>query len=115
MKKNKIHRNYLEKIPTPSPDITWSEEEGKVTLHVPNKGIMKRLTQILLRKPKISHIHLDSHGSFVWLLIDGERSISDMGEPVKEKFGEKAEPLYPRLVQFFKILEDNKLIIYINK
>ena len=87
-----------------------ADEKGIVTLHVENKGIVKRITQLMLRKPKVSHIHLDENGSFAWLLIDGKRSILDIGEPVKEHFGEAAEPLYPRLAQFFKILEANKFI-----
>ena len=87
-----------------------ADENGIVTLHGENKGIVKRITQLMLRKPKVSHIHLDENGSFAWLLIDGKRSILDIGEPVKEHFGEAAEPLYPRLVQFFKILEANKFI-----
>ena len=111
MKRNKIKANYLENIPVVKEGLEWSKDEkGIVTLHVENKGPVKRLTQILLRKPKVSHIHLDENGSFAWLCINGERSILDIGEPVKAHFGEKAEPLYPRLAQFFKILETNKLI-----
>ncbi|MBR5514713.1 MAG: PqqD family protein [Clostridia bacterium] len=113
MKRTKIKANYLENIPVVKEGIEWTKDDkGIVTLHVENKGVVKRLTQILLRKPKVSHIHLDENGSFAWLLIDGNRCILDMGEPVKEHFGEKAEPLYPRLAQFFKILETNKFIEY---
>ena len=116
MKRNKIKANYLEKIPVIKEEINWSEDEnGIVTLHVQNKGLMKRITQLLLKKPKVSHIHLDENGSFAWLQIDGEKSILEIGEPVKEHFGEAAEPLYPRLAQFFKILYDNKFILYIEK
>ncbi|MBE6573847.1 MAG: PqqD family protein [Ruminococcaceae bacterium] len=112
MKKNKINSNYLERIPVINKELDWSraEKDGLVTLHVKNKGIIKRITQVILRKPKVSHIHLDENGSFAWLQIDGEKSIADIGIPVKEHFGEAAEPLYPRLAQFFKVLEDNKLI-----
>ena len=68
---------------------------------------MKRLNcrKLLAKKPKISYIHLDEFGSFVWRQIDGERDIIKIGEAVKEHFGEKAEPLYERLAQYFKILE----------
>ncbi|MCR5543048.1 MAG: PqqD family protein, partial [Eubacterium sp.] len=38
-------------------------------------------------------------GSFIWPLIDGKTSIYNIGEAVKEHFGEEEEPLYPRLVQ----------------
>lgn len=113
MKRNKIQTNYLDKIPMIKQGLDWSKDDnGLVTLHIENKGIMKRITQLILRKPKVSHIHLDENGSFAWLLINGEQSIADMGEAVKERFGDKAEPLYPRLAQFFKILENNNLIEY---
>ena len=114
MKRNKkISSNYLENVPVIKEGIEFSaDEKGIVTLHVENKGVVKRITQVLLRKPKVSHIHLDENGSFAWLLIDGEKSILEMGETVKEHFGEAAEPLYPRLAQFFKILETNKFIEY---
>ena len=43
------------------------------------------------------------------------RSIYDIGQLVKQHFGEKAEPLYERLCQFTKILHKNQFIVYTNK
>ncbi len=109
--KNNKKENYIEKIPVRSAAITWSaDEQGIVTLHIENKGIMNKIAQKLLKKPKVSHIHLDETGSFVWPLIDGEKSIYDIGDDVKLHFGEKAEPLYERLAKFFLILESNNFI-----
>jgi len=81
-----------------------------VTLDVENKWAVNRIAQKLLKKPKVSHIHLDEMGSFVWPLIDGEKTIMDIGIPVEEHFGEKAKPLYERLAQFFRILENYHFI-----
>jgi len=104
MKKNK--ENFLDKIPVKSEGLNWSVDEKEiVTLEQENKGITNRIFQILFKKPKISYIHLDELGSFVWSLIDGVKTISEYGEPVKEKFGESAEPLYERLARYFQILE----------
>ncbi len=106
MKKNKVNENYLEKIPARNPEIGWkTDEEGKVTLEIENKGIFKRITQVLIKKPKISYIHLDETGSFVWPLIDGEKDITEIGKLVEAHFGEKANPLYERLAQYFQILD----------
>lgn len=103
----KKQENYLEKIPVRSEKITWSEDEqGIVTLKIENKGLMKRITQKLLKKPKYSYVHLDENGSFVWKQIDGEKTIIEIGSYVKEHFGDKAEPLYERLAKFFKALEN---------
>ena len=44
-------------------------------------------------------------GSFIWPLIDGEKSILEIGEYVETHFGEKANPLYERLAKYFQILE----------
>ncbi len=102
--KNSKTENLLEFVPIRNIE-RFSEENGVITLEIENKGFFNRLAQKLFKKPKISYIHLDEMGSFVWPLIDGERNITDIGVFVKEHFGEKAEPLYERLAKYFKILE----------
>ncbi|MBQ3057891.1 MAG: PqqD family protein [Clostridia bacterium] len=100
----KNSKNYLEFVPVRKIE-RFTEENGVITLEIENKGVFNRVAQKLLKKPKISYIHLDEMGSFVWPLIDGERNITDIGVFVKEHFGEKAEPLYERLAKYFKVLE----------
>ena len=117
MKKKKIviNKNYLEKIPIKNPLIKWNtDESGKVTLEIENTGWANRVAQKLFGRPKISYVHLDENGSFVWPLIDGETDIIKIGEAVKEHFGEKAVPLYERLAQFFRILESYRFISFKN-
>lgn len=107
----KKDENYLEKIPVRNPEIGWkTDDEGKVTLEIENKGVFNRIFQVLLKKPKISFIYLDDMGSFVWPLIDGEKDLTEIGKYVEEHFGEKANPLYERLIQYFQILENYKFI-----
>ncbi len=106
MKSKKTEENYLEKCPVKPSWFTWNaDEEGIVTLDIENKGVMNRIFQKLLKKPKITHIHLDDIGSFIWQQIDGERKIAEMGDPLEAQFGEKAQPTYERLAKFFQILE----------
>lgn len=89
-----------------APHLAWSTDaEGKVTLEIENKGAFNRIAQKLFKKPKISYVHLDETGSFVWPLLDGEKSIIVLGELVDEKFGEAAHPLYERLAKYFQILD----------
>lgn len=105
-KDKKISANYLEKVPVKPQHINWSvEENGLVTLDIENKGIFNRIAQKLFKKPKISHIHLDEIGSFVWPLIDGKRDLLSLGKLVEKKFGEKAFPLNERLAKYFQILD----------
>ncbi len=111
MKSKNKGENFVEKIPVKNQEIQWSvEDDGLVTLHMENKGIANKIAQKLIKKPKISHIHLDEMGSFIWLQIDGEKTVFDIGKPVEEHFGEKALPLYERLSMFIRTLETNNFI-----
>ncbi len=110
MKKKVISKNYLEGIPFRNPDIEWKVEEEKVTLEIKNTGLFNRIAQKFFKKPKISYVHLDEMGSFVWPLVEGDKNLIELGEFVKEHFGEKAEPLYERLAEYFRILESYNFI-----
>lgn len=114
-RKQVIRENYLEKVPAHNPAIGWStDENGVVTLEIENKGLFNRLAQKLLKKPKVTYIHLDENGSFVWPLIDGHTSILELGKAVDAHFGEAAHPLYERLARFFQILDSYKFITWAN-
>ena len=107
-KKNKkeiISKNYLDKIPVRKQGMEWStDDKGIVSLHIENKGVFNRIFQVILKKPKISYVHLDEMGSFIWPLIDGEKDLTEIGNSVGEHFGEKANPLYERVAKYFQIL-----------
>ena len=104
-RKKKLDSNYLDKVPYHNPEVNFTiDEEGRVTLSQENKGLMKTITQKLINKPRFSKIHLDEMGNFIWPLIDGEKTVYDIAELVKEHFGEKAEPLYNRLVTYIDTL-----------
>lgn len=110
-KKEVISQNYLEKTPVRPAQIKWStDENGMVTLDIENTGLFNRVAQKLLHKPKVSHIHLDEMGSFVWPLLDGEKNIIELGKLVEEEFGEKANPLYERLAKYFQILDSYQFV-----
>lgn len=113
--KETTSENYLEKIPVRNENIQWKQDEnGAVTLEIENTGFFNKVAQKFFKKPKISYVHLDENGSFLWPLLDGEKSILDLGVLVKEHFGEKAEPLYERLAKYFQILESYKFIEFRN-
>lgn len=110
-KKEVVSENYLEKIPKRNESIKWNlDENNRVTLEVENKGFFNKIAQKFFKKPKVSYVHLDENGSFLWQHLDGEKSILDLGALVKEEFGEKAEPLYERLCKYFQILESYAFI-----
>ncbi len=106
-KKKVIDENFLTKIPAHKEGMKWSvDDDNMVTLEMENKGVTNRIAQFLIRKPKISYIHLEEFGSFIWPLIDGEKDIIKIGELVEEHFGEKANPVYERLSKYFWTLEN---------
>lgn len=112
-KKKKVSENYLERIPVRPVHIKWSaDEEGLITLDIENKGLFNRLAQKFFKKPKVSHVHLDKMGSFVWPLLDGQKDIVAIGVLVKEHFGENAEPLYERLAKFFQVLDSYTFVVW---
>ncbi len=111
-----MSQNYLDRIPQKSENIGWSADtQGAVTLEVENRGVFNRIAQKLFKRPKISYIHLDENGSFIWPLIDGVRDITEIGKLVDGHFGEKAQPLYERLVKFFQILDSYGFIVWKDK
>lgn len=105
-KKISKNKNFLELIPIPKAEINWQKDkEGMVTLEIENKGFFNFLAQKLFKKPKISFVHLDETGSFIWPLLDGKADVEQIAQRVKEHFGQKADPLYERLCKYIKILE----------
>lgn len=113
MSKNKA-ANYLEYIPVPKRELKYEIKDGNVTIFRENKGIFCYITQKLLNKPKVSQIHLDEMGNFIWPLMDGTNDILAISSLVKERFGENAEPLYDRIVQYFKMLNNYGFIEFIS-
>ena len=108
MKKKKIviSQNYLERIPAHPAALQWKvADDGMVTLEVENTGWVNRLAQKCFCRPRVSYIHLDRFGSFVWQQIDGSKTITALGELVETQFGEEAHPLYERLARYFQILD----------
>ncbi len=107
MKKNTKEDNFLDYIPVRNPKYDWDEDaEGMVTVYVENRGFFNRAAQMLLHKPRVSQIHLEQMGSYIWSLIDGKRTVFEIGKLVGEHFGEAAEPLYPRLSEYFRMLRN---------
>lgn len=106
-KKEVISANYLDFVPRHRPSLQYTmDNQGKITLLQENKGVFHFLAQKILKKPKVSQIHLDEMGNFVWPLIDGTRTVYEIAELVKAEFGDKAEPLYERIVQYIQTLEN---------
>lgn len=122
--KRKEKKNYLDFIPVQNVEseyddsISISENDDgakkyrKIMLCVENKGVFNRMAQKCFKKPRVTKVHLDKMGNFIWPLIDGEKSIYDIAAYVKDEFGDEAEPLYERLTQYMKTLESYGFVSY---
>lgn len=109
--KKKKQENYLDKIVTRCENISWNEDEnGIVTLEIENKGIYNTIFQKLFKKPRISYIHLDEIGSYVWKKLDANTTLFEIGKVMEKELGEKASPTYERLVRYIEILNSYHFI-----
>ena len=107
----KKSNNYLDYIPMHNEKHTWDEKDGIVTINMVHTGVYSAIAQKFFHTPKVSRIDLDDYGGFVWKAIDGEKSVYQIGELIRERYGEKANPLYERLVKYMQILRNNKFIV----
>lgn len=116
MAKVKTQENYMDYVPKHNQLFPFQKnKKNHIEIKIKNKGIIKKVTQVLLKKPKYTYIELEDMGSFIWEQIDGERTVYDIGLLVKERFGKEAEPLFERLIEYLHILRRNNFIVYVNK
>jgi hypothetical protein len=106
--------NLLELVPEQLVDST-RDDEGIITILGPRfkTGFMKKLVGSRLKSPYFK-IALDDIGTTVWENIDGTQNIGKISDILKEKFGEKIEPVNNRLAMFFTQLEMSRFIVYTN-
>ena len=104
--------NLLEMVPQRVAD--WEEVEDRVVVERPRPskqglpGVGERLSYFLsMRK-----IRLDERGSFLWHLIDGERSVAEVVEAMRSEFGEEVEPAEERVGQLIRLLRREYLLAY---
>ena len=104
-------KNYLDFVPIKNKNIKWLEDSFCIiTLEITRNCLFDKIAQKTFKVPPKSYIKLDKHGSFVWKCIDDNKSVYELSKDVKGHFGNDAEPLIERLVEFITILESNKFV-----
>ena len=77
------------------------DENGIVTLLERQDHIIQRIFRKLKVKiPMYKRITFDEYSSEVFNQIDGNKTVKEIGEKLKEKYGDNVEPLYERLLVF---------------
>lgn len=114
-KKRKVSQNYMDTILIPNPERKWSErEDGIVVIDMENKGFHNRVAQRFFHRPKVSHIALDAHGTAVWKALDGNRSVFDVVNQMKQDFPDEEARMLDRVITFLHTLQVNRFVIVKN-
>ena len=89
-------------------------EDGRVTLLRP-KFVSPWLAwlQPLLARP-VFRVRLDEVGSFLWLQVDGERTVAVLCDQLGAAFGERAEPVQERGLSFVYQLLEGRFVAFRN-
>lgn len=110
-KKIKQQDNLLDLIPVKNEKTKWVQLDNElVQIQIDRNSWLDKAVRVFFKTPTMMKIDLDAFGSFVWLTIDGQKDIAAIGDEIKEKFGEKVEPLYERLGSYINILRNNEFI-----
>lgn len=75
--------------PVRNPELEWSQDGGKVVLqlrHQKPSGWKQRLVGLVLPTPPDRQVELDTIGSEVWLLIDGQRTMGSIAGELAQKY-----------------------------
>lgn len=69
--------------------------------------IQKLFRKLKFKIPMYKKIELDKYSSFVFLQIDGKKTVEDIGSSLENTYGEDSHPLYERLLVFLNHIEVN--------
>ena len=100
------------------PLADWREEEGLVVIAAPRfKGRLGKGLVEVLRRDQTYNLQLDEFGSFVWRLIDGERTLGEITDATIEHIDAEEETALHRLLMFLRALQNMgavKVVIFEN-
>lgn len=83
-------------------------EDGVVTiLEKQNHKIQNLFRKLKFKIPMYKKMELDKYGSYIFLQIDGKKSVKDIGENLELKYGEEIHPIYERLLLFLNHINVN--------
>ena len=96
----------------PARNLKWEVgENGEVILLVPkfqNRFLVKNLMPRIKRP--FFKIKLDNYGSLIWNSCDGNTTVGEMSDKLKETFGASFDPSYERIGKFVNQLVRDKFL-----
>ncbi|MCI1778415.1 MAG: PqqD family protein [Bacteroidales bacterium] len=111
--KNKI--NLYDVVPATGRHLSYIERpDGNIMIIIP-RFRNKRMRRFMAARRKCPdfYLKLDSNGSAVWKLIDGNRTVMQMVEELADHFGNEENYEY-RILKFIMTLRHDSLITYEN-
>lgn len=109
-------KNLLDFIPVKSNSTKFESTINKsnnIRIIIHRNSILDRFIRKFIKKtPLTFNVDLDDYGSFIYNSIDGTKTIYEIGNEVKEHFGDEVEPLYERLGAFCNLLKNNDFIYF---
>lgn len=88
-------------------DVEVSNDNIVTILEKQDHKVQNFFRKLKFKIPQYKKIALDEFGSTVFLLIDGKRTVKEIGEILDSKYGEKIHPLYERLLLFLNHIDVN--------
>jgi len=92
----------------------WEEVDGRVVVLRPPptfRGFRGALDRFFHRM-SANRIRLDEVGSLAWLALDGDRTVAEVADLLREAFGEKVDPAEERLGHFIWMMRGEGLLGY---
>ena len=91
--------------------LEWREEDGHCVLLRPRLGSSRvgRWVAGLAGDPHY-RIRLDEVGTLVWKACDGETSLADIAWRMRDRFGDRVDPVDQRLARFVRKMLKGRMI-----
>ena len=80
------------------------EVKDKIVTILEKQNFFRKLK---FRIPLYKKIKLDEYGSFIFLQIDGKKTIEEIGENLESEYGDATHPLYERLTMYLNHIHVN--------
>ena len=94
--------------------MSWEKNErGEVVITIKLEPSKPGLFSGFFREPTERKIILDAVGSFVWELMDGERTVGEIAERVSERFKLHRREAQTSLLAYLQMLASKGLIALI--
>ncbi|MCG6963159.1 MAG: PqqD family protein [Acidobacteria bacterium] len=92
----------------------WEEKDGRVVVRRPRPTTrgLRGLADLISYWLSVPRIRLDEVGSATWLLLDGRRTVGEIAQLVRERFGDPLEPVEERTGIFVRTLRYQGFVAY---